>query len=66
VQLMARIAQRDAEDNLRKAREEEGRRRKERARIQLKLREMDVCRAGFRWIKQSGGYQFAGGTHFLL
>jgi hypothetical protein len=63
--LMARIAQRDAEDKLRKAREEEDRQRKERARIQQKIRKMGVCPVGFRWIKQSGGYRCAGGTHFV-
>ena len=45
--------------------EEEERRRKEEARVQHKLREMGVCVAGFRWIKQSSGYRCAGGSHFI-
>ena len=44
---------------------EEERRRKEEARVQHKLREMGVCVAGFRWIKQSSGYRCAGGSHFI-
>ena len=41
----------------------EEQRREEKA--QQKLRQMGVCVAGFRWIKQSSGYQCAGGTHFI-
>jgi len=32
---------------------------------QQKLREIGVCVAGFRWIKQSGGYRCAGGSHWV-
>ncbi|KAL3470349.1 P-loop containing nucleoside triphosphate hydrolase protein [Aspergillus californicus] len=32
---------------------------------QQKLRAMGVCVAGFRWIKQSGGYRCAGGSHWV-
>jgi len=32
---------------------------------QEKLRQMGLCEAGFRWIKQSGGYRCAGGSHFV-
>jgi len=46
----------------RKAREDE--RRKEQA-VQKKLREMGLCVAGFRWIKQATGYRCAGGSHFM-
>ncbi|KAF2095349.1 P-loop containing nucleoside triphosphate hydrolase protein [Rhizodiscina lignyota] len=46
--------------NKRKATDEA--RRKE-ALAQKKLREMGVCCAGFRWIKQSSGYRCAGGSH---
>jgi hypothetical protein len=46
-------------------RQEEERKRKEEARVQAKIREMGICPAGFRWIKQSSGYRCAGGTHFL-
>jgi len=33
--------------------------------VQEKLKEMGVCCAGFRWIKQSNGYRCAGGSHFV-
>ena len=46
----------------RKAAEEE--RRKEAA-AQRKLRTLGVCVAGFRWIKQAGGYRCAGGSHYV-
>ncbi|KAK2762566.1 hypothetical protein FQN54_000739 [Arachnomyces sp. PD_36] len=39
--------------------------RKQEAKAQKKLREMGVCVAGYRWIKQSGGYGCAGGTHWV-
>ncbi|CAP79814.1 Pc12g01870 [Penicillium rubens Wisconsin 54-1255] len=32
---------------------------------QRKLRCLGVCVAGFRWIKQSGGYRCAGGSHWV-
>jgi hypothetical protein len=35
------------------------------AEAQKKLRQMGVCVAGFRWIKQQGGYRCAGGSHFV-
>lgn len=46
-------------------RKEEERKRREEARVQQKLREMGVCVAGFRWIKQASGYRCAGGSHFI-
>lgn len=48
----------------RKAMEEMERRKKEQV-VQQKLRDLGVCCAGFRWIKQSGGYRCAGGSHFV-
>ncbi|KAJ5939590.1 hypothetical protein N7466_002724 [Penicillium verhagenii] len=33
--------------------------------IQTKLRSMGVCVQGFQWIKRSGGYQCAGGSHWV-
>jgi DNA polymerase III delta prime subunit len=39
-------------------------REKER-KAQSKLREMGVCVMGYRWIKQSGGYRCAGGSHYV-
>lgn len=44
-------------------REEEKREKDKKA--QEKLRTMGVCVAGFRWIKQGGGYRCAGGSHFV-
>lgn len=32
---------------------------------QEKLRQMGVCVMGYRWIKQSGGYRCAGGSHWV-
>jgi hypothetical protein len=58
-------AQEDAENRDRKIREEAQRKRKEEARVQTKLRQMGVCVAGFRWIKQDNGYRCAGGSHFV-
>ena len=46
----------------RKAEEEA---RKKEAQAQQKLRTMGVCVAGYRWIKQQGGYRCAGGSHFV-
>ncbi|KAJ7066957.1 P-loop containing nucleoside triphosphate hydrolase protein [Mycena amicta] len=48
----------------RRRREEQEERRKE-AKAQEALRAMGVCVAGFRWIKQAGGYRCAGGSHFI-
>ena len=44
-------------------RQQEAKRREQRA--QEKLRQMGVCVAGYRWIKQQGGYRCAGGSHFV-
>jgi hypothetical protein len=49
-------------ERLKKAAEEE--RRKE-AQAQRKLREMGICLAGFRWVKQAGGYRCTAGGHFV-
>lgn len=48
----------------RKRQVSEEKRKKEQV-AQMKLREMGVCSAGFRWIKQDGGYRCAGGSHFV-
>ena len=42
---------------------EEERRQDQKA--QTKLRDMGVCVAGYRWIRQAGGYRCAGGSHFV-
>ena len=43
----------------------EDQRRHQEAQIQAKLRDMGVCPAGFRWIKQHNGYRCAGGSHLV-
>jgi hypothetical protein len=59
------------EERERRARELEAQRkaveleRKTEVKAQAALRSMGVCVAGFRWIKQSGGYRCAGGSHFV-
>ena len=35
------------------------------AEAQRKLRTLGLCIAGFRWIKQAGGYRCAGGSHYV-
>jgi len=56
---------RDAEDKLRRAQAEAEAARKQEVRAQEKLRLMGICPAGFRWIKQSGGYRCTAGGHFV-
>jgi len=56
----ARIAAR-----LEEKRQQEQRMRQQEAKAQAALRDMGVCMAGFRWIKQHGGYRCAGGAHFV-
>ena len=48
----------------RRKQEEEERKKKEEL-AQSRLRQMGVCVAGFRWIKQGGGYRCAGGSHWV-
>lgn len=55
----------EAEERVRKVREDAERKRKQEAQVQAKLREMGVCVAGYRWIRQSSGYRCAGGSHFV-
>ena len=64
-ELLGRRAKAEADERLRKIREDAERKRKEDSRVQAKLRAMGVCVAGFRWIKQAGGYRCAGGSHFV-
>jgi ATPase family associated with various cellular activities (AAA) len=54
-------AQRDAENKLRKLEEK----RKLEVKAQQKLRDMGICPAGFRWIKEEGGYRCSAGGHFV-
>lgn len=60
--LIRRREAHDAWERAKKAAEEE--RRKE-AVAQQKLRDLGVCVAGFRWIKQKGGYRCAAGGHYV-
>ena len=56
------------EEMLAKMEEERQKREKERQKeieAQKKLRNLGVCVAGYRWIKQVGGYRCAGGAHFV-
>ena len=39
--------------------------KKREAVAQQKLREMGICPAGFRWVKQSGGYRCTAGGHWV-
>lgn len=64
-ELVGRRAKAEADERLRKIREDAERKRKEELQVQVKLREMGVCVAGFCWIKQAGGYRCAGGSHFV-
>ncbi|MCJ1288012.1 hypothetical protein MMC26_007365, partial [Xylographa opegraphella] len=57
--IAAQRAREEAEAQLARVREEAERRRKEEAKAQQKLRDMGVCVAGFRWIKQAEGYRCA-------
>ncbi|CAG8959271.1 hypothetical protein HYFRA_00012629 [Hymenoscyphus fraxineus] len=53
------------QNEIKKRQTQEMERRKKEERAQQKLRQMGVCVAGFRWIKQGGGYRCAGGSHWV-
>jgi hypothetical protein len=63
--LAAMRARREAEERLCRAREEEERKKRQEEAIQKKLRDLGVCPAGFRWIRDSNGYYCRGGSHFM-
>ena len=44
---------------------EEERKRKEELEKQKKLASSGLCPMGYAWIKQSGGYRCAGGSHWM-
>jgi len=46
-------------------RQEAARKKQQEAKAQAALRKMGVCVAGYRWVKQQGGYRCAGGSHFV-
>lgn len=56
--------QRELEEIERKKRELEEKLRRE-AMEQAKLAQMGVCPVGYHWIRQSGGYRCAGGSHWV-
>jgi len=61
----ARVTREKALAEMERRRQEEIKMRRLEEQAQQKLRNMGVCVAGFRWIKQSGGYRCAGGSHFI-
>jgi predicted kinase len=64
-QLDTKRRKREKEETLRRIKAAEEARKKCEAAAQKKLKMMGVCCAGFRWIKQNGGYRCAGGSHFV-
>ncbi|KAL2160711.1 hypothetical protein VTH06DRAFT_908 [Thermothelomyces fergusii] len=44
---------------------EEEKRRREEAEMKERLRRMGACPAGYSWIKQTGGWRCAGGSHWM-
>jgi DNA polymerase III delta prime subunit len=64
-ELNAQAARMEAEKALLKAQEEQKEQKRKEEKAQRMLREMGVCAAGFRWIKQNSGYRCAGGSHFV-
>ncbi|KAF9264149.1 P-loop containing nucleoside triphosphate hydrolase protein [Marasmius fiardii PR-910] len=53
------------QEKLEATRKEQERQQQEEARVQQQLQQMGVCEAGYEWIKESGGYRCAGGSHFI-
>jgi len=64
-EMASRRAQEEAEEKLRQVRGDAKRKRKEEVQVQKRLRQMGVCVAGYRWIKQADGYRCAGGSHYV-
>lgn len=61
----AKIAAEKAHLELERLRRVNETRRQDEARVQTRLQEIGQCVAGFQWIRQSGGYRCAGGSHFV-
>ncbi|KFZ12367.1 hypothetical protein V502_07117, partial [Pseudogymnoascus sp. VKM F-4520 (FW-2644)] len=64
-ELEARAEREKIEKESERRRKAEEKRKRQEAKAQAKLRSMGVCPVGFRWIKQSGGYRCAGGSHWV-
>ncbi|KAI9769554.1 MAG: hypothetical protein M1840_004032 [Geoglossum simile] len=63
--LAIKAARQEAEEGLRRVREDAELRQREEAKVLEKLREMGVCPMGYYWIKQAGGYRCSAGGHFV-
>ena len=61
----ARLERAQALEAFEKAQRDARQRKQQEAQAQAKLREMGVCVAGYRWIRQGGGWRCAGGYHFV-
>ncbi len=61
----ARLQREKALLELERARIQQARRKEQEVQAQKKLREMGVCVAGYRWIKQASGYRCEAGGHFV-
>lgn len=64
-ELNANIQKEKIQQELERQRQVEVERKRVEQQAQTKLRQMGVCPVGFRWIKQSGGYRCAGGSHWV-
>jgi len=64
-EMEAKAARERIERELERRKQEEEERRKKEELAQSRLRQMGVCVAGYRWIKQGGGYRCAGGSHWV-
>ncbi|GMF81963.1 unnamed protein product [Aspergillus oryzae] len=62
---LERRAREEELEKIRKQREQVERSRRREQQAQAKLREMGVCVMGYRWVKQTGGYRCAGGSHWV-
>ncbi|MCJ1462518.1 hypothetical protein MMC07_001120 [Pseudocyphellaria aurata] len=70
--VQARLEEHNAQNAAKKARAEldrlrrvEETRKRHEAQVQTRLQQIGHCVAGFQWIRQSGGYRCAGGSHFV-
>lgn len=63
-EILARKAAERAKKELERLRLAEVRQKREEA-VQVKLRQMGVCCAGYQWVRQGAGYRCQGGGHFV-